>query len=61
VQLGLFELDGLNAPCAAFRELSHAYALDRYNPAVATHGGPLDVARARAKRRGCSIASANRD
>ena len=41
-------------PCAAYRSLSRAYALDRYNRAVAFDGGPLDVARARAKRRDCA-------
>jgi hypothetical protein len=53
-QLGLFELgDGRN-PCAAYRALSRAYELDRYDPAVALDGGPLDQARARAKRLGCA-------
>ena len=54
MQLGLFELgDGRN-PCAAYRALSRAYGLDRYDPAVALDGGPLDRARARAKRLGCA-------
>ena len=51
---GVFELDSLGDPCAAYRSLSRAYALDRYNRAVAFDGGPLDVARARAKRRDCA-------
>ena len=41
-------------PCGAYRSLSRAYELDRYNRAVAFDGGPLDVARARAKKRGCA-------
>ena len=41
-------------PCGAYRSLSRAYALDRYNRAVAFDGGPLDVARARARKRGCA-------
>jgi hypothetical protein len=54
VQLGLFELgDGRN-PCAAYRALTRAYELDRYDPAVALDGGPLDQARAHAKRLGCA-------
>ena len=51
---GLFQLDGLRNPCAAFRTLSRAYTLDRYNPAVALDGGPLDQSRARARKRGCA-------
>jgi hypothetical protein len=54
VQLGLFELGTMHDPCAAYRSLSRAYALDRYDHAVAFDGGPLDVARARAKKRGCA-------
>ena len=50
----MFELDSLRDPCGAYRSLSRAYALDRYNRAVALDGGPLDVARARAKKRGCA-------
>ena len=38
----------------AYRSLSRAYELDRYNRAVAFDGGPLDVARARARKRGCA-------
>jgi len=53
-ELGVFELDTMRDPCAAYRSLSRAYALDRYNRAVALDGGPLDVARAGAKRRGCA-------
>ena len=53
VELGEFELDVRHDPCGAFRSLSEAYALDRYNPAVALDGGPLDIARARARRAGC--------
>lgn len=54
VERGLFELDSQHDACSAYRSLSRAYALDRYNRAVALDGGPLDVARARAKRRGCA-------
>jgi hypothetical protein len=54
VERGLFELDSLREPCSAYRSLSRAYALDRYNRAVALDGGPLDVARARARNRGCA-------
>ncbi len=52
-ELGQFELYGMKEPCGAYRELSKAYSLDRYNPVVATDGGALDVARARARARGC--------
>jgi len=51
---GVFELDSLHDACAAYRSLSRTYALDRYNRAVAFDGGPLDVARARARNRGCA-------
>ena len=51
---GVFELDSLGDPCGAYRSLSRAYELDRYNRAVAFDGGPLDVARARARKRGCA-------
>jgi O-Antigen ligase len=54
VERGLFELDSLRDPCGAYRSLSRAYALDRYNRAVALDGGPLDIARARAKKRDCA-------
>jgi hypothetical protein len=53
-ELGLFELDTMRDPCAAYRSLGRAYALDRYNRAVAFDGGPLDTARARARQRGCA-------
>jgi tetratricopeptide (TPR) repeat protein len=53
VQLGEFELDVRKDACGAYRSLSEAYTLDRYNPAVSQDGGPLDVARARARRAGC--------
>ena len=53
VELGVFQLDMRMNPCAAFRSLSEAYSLDRYNPVVATDGGALDVARARARKAGC--------
>ena len=46
-------LDGLKDPCAAYRSLNQAYALDRYNPVIAVDGGALDVARARARKAGC--------
>src|SRR3954470_4304225 len=54
VERGVFELDALGDACAAYRSLSRAYALDRYNRAVALDGGPLDVARAHAKKRRCA-------
>ncbi|MFL6013073.1 MAG: O-antigen ligase family protein [Gaiellaceae bacterium] len=54
VERGLFELDSLRDPCGAYRSLGRAYALDRYNRAVALDGGPLDTARSRAKKRGCA-------
>ena len=54
VELGLFELDGRRNPCAAYSALSRAWHLDRYDPAVAFHGGPLDQARARARKLGCA-------
>jgi hypothetical protein len=54
VELGLFELNDASNACSAFRALSRAYELDRYNPSVALDGGPLDQARARANRRGCA-------
>lgn len=53
-QLGLFELNGLRDPCGAYRSLSRAWHLDRYDPAVAFHGGPLDQSRARARKLGCA-------
>ena len=53
VELGVFQLDVRMNPCAAFRSLSEAYSLDRYNPVVASDGGALDVARARARKAGC--------
>jgi len=54
VELGLFELNGLRNPCAAYRSLSRAWHLDRYDPAVALHGGPLDQSRAGARKLGCA-------
>jgi O-antigen ligase len=53
VELGRFELYAMNDPCHAYRMLSEAYALDRYNPDIAVKGGLLDVARAKAKTAGC--------
>jgi hypothetical protein len=53
VELGLFQLDVRKDACGAFRSLSVAYGLDRYNPAVALDGGPLDVARVKARKAGC--------
>ncbi len=53
VDLGEFELDARDDACSAYRALNEAYELDRFNPVVAAKGGALDVARARAKRRGC--------
>jgi O-Antigen ligase len=53
VELGVFQLDVRMNACAAFRSLSEAYSLDRYNPVVAADGGALDVARARARKAGC--------
>jgi hypothetical protein len=52
-ELGKFELDVRKDACAAYRALNEAYSLDRFNPDVATQGGPLDVARATASKRGC--------
>jgi O-antigen ligase len=53
VELGRFELYGMNDPCQAYRALNEAYALDRYNPDIAVKGGMLDVARAKARADGC--------
>ena len=53
VELGEFELDARNDPCSAYRALSEAYKLDRYNPVVSAKGGALDVARAKAVRSAC--------
>ena len=53
VELGRFELEVLKDACTAYRELSTAYGLDRYNPVIAKDGGLLDVARAKARARGC--------
>ena len=52
-ELGQFDLYARNDACNAYRELDKAYKLDRYNPVVATKGGALDVARARAKAARC--------
>jgi hypothetical protein len=54
VELGRFQLATLDDACAAYRTLDHAYGLDRFNPAVATQNGALDVARAKARRQGCA-------
>jgi len=43
----------LKDACTAYRELSTAYGLDRYNPVIAKDGGLLDVARAKARARRC--------
>jgi hypothetical protein len=53
VELGVFQLDVRKNVCGAFRSLSVAYGLDRYNPVIAVDGGALDVARARARKVGC--------
>jgi tetratricopeptide (TPR) repeat protein len=54
VQLGVFQLDVRKDACGAFRSLSKAYSLDRYNPVVAVDGGALDVARVKARKAGCA-------
>jgi hypothetical protein len=54
VELGRFQLDVRKDACSAYLSLNQAYALDRFNPVIATQGGPLDVARARATARGCA-------
>jgi hypothetical protein len=43
-QLGVFELQILQRPRAAYRDLNHSYTLDDYGPA-AVKGGALDQAR----------------
>jgi hypothetical protein len=53
VELGRFELYEMHDACRAYRTLSEAYALDRYNPVIAVKGGLLDVARAKARAGGC--------
>src|SRR6266540_183217 len=54
VELGLFELQTMKDPCAAYRALNQAYTLDRFGyPEVAAKGGPLDVARAKVNAGAC--------
>jgi tetratricopeptide (TPR) repeat protein len=47
-QLGLYELNTLDAPQAALRDLNHSYTLDRYGP-LGQPCSPLDVARRKAE------------
>ena len=54
IQLGLFELNTLKNGCSAYRDLNHAYTLDRFSPEIALKGGPLDVARAKVNRGACA-------
>jgi hypothetical protein len=53
IQLGIYELTDLKDACSAWRDLNHAYTLDRFNPEVAQPGGPLDVARAKVNKGAC--------
>jgi hypothetical protein len=53
IQLGLFELQELKNACTAYRDLNHAYTLDRFNPEIAKKGGPLDIARAKVNKGAC--------
>jgi hypothetical protein len=53
IQLGIFELDVMKNPCSAYKDLNQAYTLDRFNPEIATKGGPLDVARAKVNNGAC--------
>jgi hypothetical protein len=52
-QLGLFELDTRNNPCAAYQALNQAYTLDRHDYTVFYPGGPLDVARDKVNAGAC--------
>jgi O-antigen ligase len=52
IQLGVYELH-LKDACSAWRDLNHAYTLDRFNPGIAQPGGPLDVARAKVNKGAC--------
>ena len=47
-QLGLFELNTLDAPQAAFRDLNHSYTLDPFGP-LGQPCSPLDLARRKAE------------
>jgi tetratricopeptide (TPR) repeat protein len=47
-QLGLYELNTLDAPQAAFRDLNHSYTLDRFGP-LGQPCSPLDLARRKAE------------
>lgn len=47
-QLGLYELNTLDAPQAAFRDLNHSYTLDPFGP-LAQRCSPLDLARRKAE------------
>lgn len=53
IQLGLFELNEMKNACSAYKDLNQAYTLDRFNPEIATKGGPLDVARAKVNKGAC--------
>jgi hypothetical protein len=55
VELGQFQLQVMRDACGAYRSFKQAYGLDRFNPVVAAHGGPLDRARAKAKALGCKL------
>ena len=47
-QLGLYELNTLDAPQAAFRDLNRSYTLDRFGP-LGQPCSPLDLARRKAE------------
>ncbi len=47
-QLGLYELNTLDAPQAAFRDLNHSYTLDPFGP-LGQACSPLDLARRKAE------------
>lgn len=47
-QLGLYELNTLDAPQAAFRDLNHSYTLDPFGP-LGQPCSPLDLARRKAE------------
>jgi hypothetical protein len=47
-QLGLFELNTLDAPQAAYRDLNRSYTLNPFGP-LGQPCSPLDIARAKAE------------
>jgi O-antigen ligase/polysaccharide polymerase Wzy-like membrane protein len=55
VELGEFQLQVMRDACGAYQSFTEAYGLDRFNPVIAVRGGPLDVARAKAKAQGCRL------